>query len=274
MKYIDFEYDGRRLSDFDSVLGSTDGGGLNTVMFGNNLEFTDVNMPFLKKVKTVSNKYGEMLTATFSVFKNPCYGMKRYTQDETNAILRWLNSQTYKRFIPIYESTEWNRVIYHATFNVSNIMVDNDIIGFELQMSTDAPFGYFEDANHIAKGVTEDTPMYVSDMSVEVGYQYPKMTITCNAAGDLTLTNKADKDNTVTVKNCIAGEILTFSGDSKNLTSNVTHKTLYKDFNYKFPRIINSIGLDGQDVRTNTYVTNLDTDITLTYSPSCKAAVL
>ena len=274
MKYIDFEYDGRRLSDFDSVLGSTDGGGINTVAFGNQIDIATVDLPFMKKVKSVSSKYGEVLTATFDIFKNPCYGEKVYTQDETNAIYRWLNRSDFKKFTPIYEDANWGWVNYNATFNLSNIMVDNDIIGFELQMTTDAPFGYRPDEHYELKGINTETKMYVSDTSVEVGYQYPTVDITCNAAGDLVFHNSADADNDVIIKNCIAGEVLSFSGDSKNLKSNVAHATLYKDFNYKFPRIVNSIKMDGQDERTNAYTTSIDTDISLTYSPICKATIL
>lgn len=272
--FKDFEYDGKRLSDFNSVLSSDSGNGVQTVNTGNTIDFQTVELPFLKKVKTTKNKYGEMLTATLSIVKNPCDSRYVYTQNEANGIYRWLNRMEFASFTPIYEDENWSQVFYHASFNVSTKRIGNDIVGFELEMTTDAPFAYYKEVTFSKKSVTANNKLVFNDTSDEVGYQYPVVTVKCNTPGTLTLTNSADPDNDVVVKNCANNEVITFSGDTKSISSNMTHTTLYDDFNYKYPRIVNSMEKNSKDVRRNEFFTSVNADITLVYSPICKVSVL
>lgn len=272
--FKDFEYDGKRLSDFNSVLSSDSGNGVQTVNAGNTIDFQTVELPFLKKVKTTKNKYGEMLTATLSIVKNPCDSRYIYTQNEANGIYRWLNRMEFASFTPIYEDENWSQVFYHASFNVSTKRIGNDIVGFDLEMITDAPFAYYKEMVFSKTAVTSSNTLAFNDSSDEAGYQYPIVTIKCNAAGTLTLSNAADPDNDVVVKNCLKNEVITFSGDTKSISSSVAHTTLYDDFNYKYPRVVNSVEKNSKDVRRNEYSTSISTDVTITYSPICKVSVL
>lgn len=274
MIFKDFEYDGKRLSDFNSVLSSDSGNGVQTVNAGNTIDFQTVELPFLKKVKTTKNKYGEMLTATLSIVKNPCDSRYIYTQNEANGIYRWLNRMEFASFTPIYEDENWSQVFYHAFFNVSTKRIGNDIVGFDLEMITDAPFAYYKEMVFSKTAVTSSNTLAFNDSSDEAGYQYPIVTIKCNAAGTLTLSNAADPDNDVVVKNCLKNEVITFSGDTKSIFSSVAHTTLYDDFNYKYPRVVNSIEKNSKDVRRNEYSTSISADVTITYSPICKVSVL
>ena len=272
--FKDFEYDGKRLSDFNSVLSSDSGNGVQTVNAGNTIDFQTVELPFLKKVKTTKNKYGEMLTATLSIVKNPCDSRYVYTQNEANGIYRWLNRMEFASFTPIYEDENWSQVFYHASFNVSTKRIGNDIVGFDLEMITDAPFAYYKEMVFSKTAVTSSNTLAFNDSSDEAGYQYPIVTIKCNAAGTLTLSNAADPDNDVVVKNCLKNEVITFSGDTKSISSSVAHTTLYDDFNYKYPRVVNSVEKNSKDVRRNEYSTSISADVTITYSPICKVSVL
>lgn len=274
MIFKDFEYDGKRLSDFNSVLSSDSGNGVQTVNAGNTIDFQTVELPFLKKVKTTKNKYGEMLTATLSIVKNPCDSRYVYTQNEANGIYRWLNRMEFASFTPIYEDENWSQVFYHASFNVSTKRIGNDIVGFDLEMITDAPFAYYKEMVFSKTAVTSSNTLAFNDSSDEAGYQYPVVTIKCNAAGTLTLSNAADPDNDVVVKNCLKNEVITFSGDTKSISSSVAHTTLYDDFNYKYPRVVNSVEKNSKDVRRNEYSTSISADVTITYSPICKVSVL
>lgn len=272
--FKDFEYDGKRLSDFNSVLSSDSGNGVQTVNAGNTIDFQTVELPFLKKVKTTKNKYGEMLTATLSIVKNPCDSRYVYTQNEANGIYRWLNRMEFASFTPIYEDENWSQVFYHASFNVSTKRIGNDIVGFDLEMITDSPFAYYKEMVFSKTAVTSSNTLAFNDSSDEAGYQYPTVTIKCNAAGTLTFSNTADPDNDVVVKNCLKNEVITFSGDTKSISSSVAHTTLYDDFNYKYPRVVNFVEKNSKDVRRNEYSTSISTDVTITYSPICKVSVL
>lgn len=274
MIFKDFEYDGKRLSDFNSVLSSDFGNGVQTVNAGNTIDFQTVELPFLKKVKTTKNKYGEMLTATLSIVKNPCDSRYIYTQNEANGIYRWLNRMEFASFTPIYEDENWSQVFYHASFNVNVKRIGNDIVGFDLEMITDAPFAYYKEMVFSKTAVTSSNTLAFNDSSDEAGYQYPIVTIKCNAAGTLTFSNATDPDNDVVVKNCLKNEVITFSGDTKSISSSVAHTTLYDDFNYKYPRVVNSIEKNSKDVRRNEYSTSISADVTITYSPICKVSVL
>ena len=86
--------------------------------------------------------------------------------------------------------------------------------------------------------------------------------------GDFALSNSLS-NKTTSISNCSKGEIITIEGDSQIISSSLSaHKSLSKDFNYFFPKIINTY-----TETKNTFKCNLKCMITITYSPIRKVGL-
>ena len=251
-EYIDFEYSGKRLSDFMSMIGSVDGGGsIESLESGNKLSMIDVETPYLKRMRNINSKYGEMLSREYTIIKNTCNGepLDTYSMNECNAIMRWLNQPTYRKFKPIYSSEEW----------------------------TDAPFGYYPDVE-----LSGACPFTIEDTSDEIGYIYPHIEITAHSAcAELRLINSKDPTHYTRINNVSANETITLDGTNQLIDTGLTpHSALYNDFNFQFPKIFNKMSTNGIDDRQNTYtVTNgesgaVNADIVIRYTPICKFGLL
>ena len=265
----DFTYCGKKLSDFSCVIGGvTVNAGIDAVSLGNQINLNPINLPFLKKQKSVYPTYDDMLESTISIIKDPCLNAPIFTQAEARAIMRWLNQPTYREFIPEYSSNDWMiNSHYYVTFNVQPLVGGSDVYGFSLEMKSNAPFGYYDRVV-----ITNNTTtLSVEDTSDEQGYQYPIVELTVLTAGTVVLQNEADTRYTL-IDNCVVGEVLTLNGEKGTITSSELHDKLYSDFNYFYPRIINSMNDSGVDSRTNNYKVRANTaNITrFEYSPICK----
>lgn len=266
----DFTYCGKKLSDFSCVIGGiTVNDGLDVVDIGNKLNMNPINLPFLKKQKSVYPTYDDMLESTISIIKNTCNGDSPiFTHAEAKEIMRWLNQPAYREFIPEYSSVDWMvNSHYYVTFNVQPLVNGSDVYGFSLEMKSNAPFGYYDRVV-----INNDAPtLSVEDVSDEQGYQYPIVELTVLTAGTVVLQNDMDSRYTL-VDNCVVGEVLTFDGEKGVITSSEDHNGLYSDFNYFYPRILNNMSEAGIDNRINNYKTRANAaNITrFEYSPICK----
>ena len=95
----------------------------------------------------------------------------------------------------------------------------------------------------------------------------PDMEITILSDGDFTLSNSLD-GRIMILKNCKANEVITINGDEEIITSSLSSHKLPKDFNFYFPRVINTY-----EERCNSYTPSLDCKIKITYSPSRKVGL-
>jgi len=267
---IDFTYCGKKLSDFGCVIGGVDtSGGLDTTDIGNKLNLNPIDLPFLKKQKSVWPTYDEMLGATISIIKDPCQNEPFFTHTEARDIVRWLNQPKYREFIPEYTRPDWDiRAHYHVTFNIQALTVGSSVSGFSLEMISDAPFGYYDEIT-----IDNNSPtLTLNDISDEQGYIYPTVKLEVVTAGAIVLSNSMESRHTV-IDNCEVGEIITLDGERGIITSeNADHKTLFNDFNYIYPRVLNSMNDDGTDSRQNVYTTKTNAALIkeLKYSPICK----
>lgn len=266
---IDFVYCGKKLSDFSCVIGGlTVNGGIDAVNLGNQLNLNPINLPFLKKQKSVYPTYDDMLESTISIIKNPCLNSPIFTQAEARAIIRWLNQPAYREFIPEYSNESWMvKTHYYVTFNVQPLVGGSDVYGFSLEMKSNAPFGYYDKVS-----LSNNSPtLSVEDISDEQGYQYPIVELTVTMAGTVVLQNTIDTRYTL-IDNCVAGEVITLDGEKGMINSSENHDKLYSDFNYFYPRIINSMDENGNDLRINNYKvrSNVANITKFEYSPICK----
>ena len=215
MRCIDFEYDGQLLSDHDCMIcGIGNPPGVETVDFGNHVSLNTVRSIGTNKFYISSTGYDEPYTVSFQVAKlSPGMELAAPMDEyELSDMMRWLNRKNYYKFKPVYKDGECSDVYYMGTFDVQPVELCGRIIGLDLTLKTDAPFGYYEPVRvHMSLRNPEDRYTLV-DSSDETGFTYPAtVTIECLADGDLVLKNTKDARHTE-IKNCRAGEMLTLAG--------------------------------------------------------------
>lgn len=280
MNWIDFEYDHQRLSDFGcmvcTILGDK---GVKAVNIGSKITFNTIKNPYTNKFKRISSQYDEAYTTTFEVCKNPCNNdSEDFTDEEVIFFMRWLNKRMYRKFKPVYENGELANIYYNSSMNCEPIVLCGKIIGLQITLQTDAPFSYYDDVEYIMNFTSNNLTHSYFDISDEIGYIYPSsMIIEIKQDGNFELRNSQDENEVVIIRNCKAGEIITFI-ENKSITSSM-RDNLYNDFNFTYPKIGNEykdVYGDGyySDNMENIFSVNIPCDITFTYSPICKMGII
>lgn len=275
MHFIDFEYDKERLSDYGMVICNFNGNkGIETVPSGADISFNQTKPSGTDKFHLYSSNYESAYTATFQICKNPCGkksdGSMHLTTDEVSAIQRWLCRKNSYHIFKI-DQNGYENIFWKSTFSSKQIMADGHIIGLELTMSTDCPYAYSE-IRPIEFNCKANEPFTVYDTSDEEGHIYPSMEIQFpeNALAPnenavpftFELSNSLDS-KTTKIKNCSANEIIKIDGEHLIISSSgAPHPSLASDFNYFFPKIVNSYGN-----RKNIFTANADCKIVFKYDP-------
>lgn len=264
----DFEYDGRYLSSFGYILCTFDSSGTDTPDSGAKITFTTVSKKNGAKFFLAGTKYESCIQSQFSICKDPNVytGEEKYISDiEYREIARWLNRHQFHKFkLDDYDDFDGINCYFMASFNLSKTLLCGRTIGIQLDMETNAPFGY---GDAVTKTITVDnvTQNYsVYDTSDDEGYIYPNLKITCAADGDLELENMTEGVKMV-VRNCVSGEVVTIDGETLSISSSVTSHRLEKDFNFIFFRIGNTF-----ENRNNQIKASIPCTIKLSYEPIIK----
>lgn len=275
MKQIDFEYDGRFLSDYGFVVCDFDSkSGIDEVDAGSTITFEKISRNNGRRFGLAHTKYEECMTSTFDICKNPDIydgDEMEITQDEFRDITRWLNRKEFHLFHFVSENGDVDEIetCYHnASFNVSKLMLDEKLYGIRLNMETDAPFGFGCETVFAWLTNSENEQHTIHDFSDEIGYTYPVLTIKCKKNCDLTIRNDATGCAS-TIRNCSAGETITMSGDTNIITSSMERHDICNDFNYDFFTISNDI-----DRTKNVITVSHPCDIEIRYRPIIKFSYL
>lgn len=296
MNCTDFEYNGRRLSEYGCIiccmLSSDD---KEEKDIGNQIKFHTLNDGSennSNKFRLLSSGYEDAYSTHLEICKSACNdsGRMYFTDDETIKIIRWLNQKKFHKFRMIYEDGEFANIYYNGSFNVRPIVMSGQITGMSLDFTSDAPFGYYEPIHHtmdfsreLPTSVTDaDTKSSIYgeyilyDPSDESGYIYPDcVEIEILEDGCLTIRNSMD-DEDVVINNCISGETITLNCKYRMIKSDKEHPGLYNDFNYHFLRVINKYDeCDENDAFSNNIFTvSLKCRISFSYSPIAKIGVI
>lgn len=264
MKAYDFEYDGLNLSDKGFMLCSFDKSKIDTVENG-----AEINMetsPFYNGDVNyiLTANYESTLTATFQICKNPCTGEDlNITVDEVRDMASWLCRKGFHKF-KIFDDDYLN-VYYEATFNMSRIIRNGNVIGLELEMITNRPFGVMEDTVINIKNEIENGVENFYSISDDEGFIYPKAKITIKQDGDLKISNIFIQRDTI-IKNCKAGEVIEM--DYPVIKSSLESHKIQNDFNWNFFRIENKF----KDKR-NLIQISIPCEIEMIYSPIAKIGI-
>lgn len=269
MKLIDFEYDGIKASEFGLIPCYFDTG-------DNELKpVNDINMHMVHASRsddfysTYAN-YDEPIQFTFGVVADPCnieFEEQLARAERVIEIYRWLTRKRFKKFKPIFDDGSFENVFCLCTFNIVPQTAAGQIIGFNITGLTNAPYGYYEE-QRVQSNPDENFLIFI-DNSDQEGYIYLDAEVKIKEAGDFTLVNELEPNKQTIIKNCVAGEIIKFDGKRKQISSNKTHQTLMNDFNYHFPKAINT-----WNSRVNIFTANKKFEMSIRYFPICKGGLL
>ena len=266
----DFSYAGRKLSDFGCVVTYINTSSSNDVSLGSNLKFENVKNMATHINRIVNVDYEEPTPITFDICKNPCGKEEVFTDNEISYLMRWLNKKSYERFCPIYDDGTYAEIYFKGSFNITAIYINGNVIGFTLTFTPNAPYG-FETERTIEVSLPTNGTFEFYNNSDEYGYVYPtKFEITCGANGEFIMSNSIDKGNTVEIIGCKNGEIITLDCQNKIIqTSDDSHSSICKDFNYNFPRFKST-----EYENENIFTVSIPCRISITYSLIRKAGIV
>ena len=267
MYACDFEYDGLKLSDFGFIVCEFDGSnGTEIANAGSEITFITTPIHSGKRYVRSGTKYDKCLSTTFQICKDPDTHNEdelALTDDEFRALSRWLNRREYLWFHS-FDGEVTTRPYFRASFNLKRIEIGKVTYGVELDMVTDAPFGYGEEETvslSFSAGALSKT---FDDLSDDIGEIYPKTTIQCSSSGDLVLTNDITGCS-FEVDDCVSGETISLSGDTMIITSSLQTHDIANSFNYDFFRFGNTY-----DQTTNTVTASIPCTVTMKYRPIIK----
>lgn len=269
MYAIDFEYDGQYLSDYGFIICHFDAAsGANIADAGSRITFNKVSRNNGKSYSLTSTKYGECVTCTFDICKDPDlydYENREISNDEYRDLMRWLNRREFLKFQALdAEAGERDTCYFNVSFNVSKIKIAERLYGLQLTLESDKPFGYGQEQSVSWNFSDVSVSKILSDVSDEIGYIYPNMTITCNANGDLSIFNELE-NCTMVIKNCSVGEVIYIDGETQTIATSYNSHDICNDFNYEFFRIGNTI-----DNRNNRISVSKPCHIVIKYTPIIK----
>ena len=281
MNFTDFEYNGRRLSEFGCIICNINsGGGLETKDIGNKITFNKLNFNGknnAKRFKLINTSYEETFTTSFEIMKYNCNNINDnyMTDDEARLLMRWLNQKTFHKFKMIYADGQFSNIYYNGSFNVQAIILGEKILGLSLTFESESPYGFYEPITYDMDFSNDDKEFCIYDSSDESGFIYPEVKIEILENGNLTLSNSMSEEKTI-INGCAVGEIIMLDGNNKLISSNKRDSTVSNYFNYDFPKVINKndeLYSEGEFAK-NVYTASLKCNISLSYSPIAKIGVI
>lgn len=272
MKVIDFEYAGKRLSDFGCIMCNIDSGtSVERISVGCDITFETVKNRHTSIHSITSSAYENVYTTTFDITKFSCRdsnNVKFMTTNEVRELMRWLNQRIYHKLRFFSEYLDATDIIYYGSFNAKQVTYGDDVLGLELTFTSNAPYGFAEE-------IFVDAFIYQPNDSITLFCDnddlvsiYPRTEIKCLTNGDLKIKN-ITTGKTTSILNCQKDEQIIIDGTHKIIyTNSVEHPTLPSDFNYEYIEIY----VD-DELSENIYEISMPCEIKFIYSPIRKVGV-
>lgn len=269
MKASDFEFNGKRLSEFGCIIANFDGGkGLETI---DGAEITFNTIPSFNGsiYHLASSVYESCLETTIQIAKYSCSaGIQEITATEHRNLTRWLSQKKFMKFKILDENHI--DLYYNAAFStISKIEIDGRLMGLELNIVTNSPHAFKEPKAITIKNLEANGKHSINDVSHEEGYIYPLTEITIGDIGSekktLKITNAIENRETI-IKNCVAGETITM--DYPVIQSSISSHNIQNDFNWQFFRVANTYENSRNDLTIS-----LPCTIKIKYSPIVKVGL-
>lgn len=177
----------------------------------------------------ISQEYSAPLSYTIQVINKDGSPI---TIIQERAIKKWLcQKNKYKYFCIL--NKRYADIWFYANIGNPKVLYVADTVGLEFEITTNAPFAFSDERNKKwqMEGVDIIEDFYVdNDEDLPI---YPKLIITMNEGGTLTLKNESitDVSNTLTINNCEVGEIITIDCNYPHISSSIVTHNVFDDFN-------------------------------------------
>ena len=239
---IDFEYDGRHLSEYGFIICSFKSpSDADTVSAGGQLTFNSVPVNGGMNNYLVGTKYEDFIQTSFDICKNPdIFDDLEISDEEFLELSRWLNRREYHRLRFYDDEHNEKPRYYNGSFNIAKIKIAERLYGLELTLFTDKPYAYGNEESFLWNCTDTSEFSFLYDPSDDVGSFSPIVKITCMEDGDVTITN-ATFESSLTIKNCTKDEVIIIDGYTKIITSTNEKHDIWDDFNYEYLVIGNTI---------------------------------
>ena len=264
MKAFDFEYDNLRLSDFGFQICKFDSDDVETILNGSEITFNTVPTSNGMKHELINAQYDDCITFTLQICKNICDGSSICVSiEESRNIMRWLNRKGFHKFKLI--DNDFVNIYFESSFKVSKIEIGGEIVGFELEATTNRPFAIREPIVTTIKNSSDNGINVIYNESDEEGCIYPDMEITIEKDGDFTMKNSFN-NRVMRIANCKTGEVIKVSYPV--ISSSLDSHKIQNDFNWSFFRLENTF----RD-KKNKITLSLPCVVRITYSPIVKVTI-
>lgn len=238
MNCSNFIFDGESLSDYGMIVCDWNTGA-GTPWSGGDVTFTTGKTPDSDRQTFYTASYENLLSCTLSICKNPGGYTDRkeavITREEYSALSRWLKRSDGYHLLQ-FDQDGYGDIYFHAKIDMQPYMVCGSIVGFDLAVTTDSPYGYsrlYKNTFELAAGESFSFENY----SDKPGIIYPKVIIIPKADGTLKLNSGINTDiHTTEIKNCKANHKIVLDNDN-DYFEGITDPN---GFNFEFPVIANS----------------------------------
>lgn len=261
----DFEFSGKRLSDFGCIIANFDGEKGLEIIDGAEIEFNTVPSFNGLVYRKVSATYQSCLETTIQIAKYSCSaGIQEISSVEHREISRWLNRKGFHK-LKFLDESHIDLYYMASVISINKIELDGHLMGLELNIITNSPHALKEPKITTIKNLIQNGKHSINDISYEEGYIYPHTEIMMTEGGDLSIYN-AIEDRTTRIANCVAGEIITM--DYPVIQSSISSHDIQNDFNWNFFRVANTFENSRNDLTIS-----LPCSIKITYSPIVKVGL-
>ena len=155
----DFIFDEQELSGFGYIIVDFNSSSELDISTVSDMSFTDVKSPLSNVSHNVATSYGENLSRTIQIMKNPCDNdVLDITNDDLSELSRWLCRKDYKLFKWVDDEDD-DEIFYEVQIKLRKIELGNGRVGVELDIISNRPFGF---TREITNNISLSSPITVS----------------------------------------------------------------------------------------------------------------
>ena len=272
MKANDFEFGGKRLSDFGFIIVNFDGGKGLEIVGGTEITFNTTSSLDGSTHHLISTQYESCLETTIQIAKYSCStDIQEISSIEHREISSWLNRKKFLKF-KILDENHIDIYYMASVVSIGKIELDGRLMGLELNIVTNSPHAFKELRTVTINNTIKNGKHSINDTSYEEGHIYPYTEIIIGNIDDLPNEEKylkiynAIEDRETYVAGVSSGEVITM--DYPIITSSLHSHNIQNDFNWCFFRVANTYENSRNDLTISIPCT-----IKVKYSPIVKVGL-
>lgn len=236
----DFEFDGKRLSDFGYTCITWDGG-TNASSAVANIDFT-THRPVNRDVwHHYSSQFAEPLAEPIQIGKLDCSTstLTALAPYDLSPIMRWLVRRDGFKPFKLPDQDGYSDLVFFAQIDAKPLVFGGKVYALELTVNTNRPYA----VRLMSKDFTIPSAggsYTIENISDDVGILPVFMRIATAQPGILTVKNERfSESHALEIKNCATNEVFTLDGENL-IASEAVHRTdipFAKRFNFRFPML-------------------------------------